>query len=133
MLEELLKRLIDIQFTRAGTDFKGGNFIVSGDILEIWPASKQYVYTIEFWGNEVSQITTRHPISGEIFEYHQDVEIFPAKHTVTSKDTINRILPQIQKDLDERLRYFKDDLGDIVKYERLKTKVEYDIEMMQEV
>ena len=133
VLEELLKQLVNIQFSRAGNDFKAGNFIVSGDILEIWPASKEYVYTIEFWGDEVSQITTRHPISGEIFEYHQDVEIFPAKHTVTSKETINRILPQIQKDLDQRLKYFKDELGDVVKYERLKTKVEYDIEMMQEV
>lgn len=133
VLEDILKNLVNIQFSRAGADFKPGNFIVQGDILEIWPSSKEFVYTVEFWGDEVSQITTRHPISGEIYEYHTSIEVFPAKHTVTSKDTINRILPQIQKDLDERLKYFKDELWDIVKYERLKTKVEYDIEMMQEV
>lgn len=78
--------------------------------MEIWPASKEYVYTIEFWGDEVSQITTRHPISGEIYEYHQSVEIFPAKHTVTSQGTLQAVIPQIQADLAEQLQYFKEDL-----------------------
>ena len=133
VLEDLLKQLVDIQFTRAGWDFKSGNFIVQWDILEVWPASSEFVYTIEFWWDEVSQITTRHPISGEIFEYHESIDIFPAKHTVTSPGTLERILPQIKTDLAERLKYFKEDLWDVVKYERLKTKVEYDIEMMQEV
>lgn len=63
VLEELLKKLVDLQYTRAGADFKPGNFLVSGDVLEIWPASKENVYTIEFWGDEVTQISTRHPIS----------------------------------------------------------------------
>jgi len=133
VLEELLKNLVNIQFTRAGADFKSWNFIVQWDILEIWPASSEFVYTIEFWGDEVSQITTRHPISWEVYEYHESIDIFPAKHTVTSPWTLERVIPQIQKDLDERLKYFKDELWDVVKYERLKAKVEYDIEMMQEV
>ncbi len=133
VIEDILKNLINIQFSRAGADFKPGNFIVSGDTLEIWPASTQFVYTLEFWGEELSAISARHPISWEVYEKLQDIEIFPAKHTVSSKDRINEIIPQIQKDLDERLKYFKDELWDVVKYERLKTKVEYDIEMMQEV
>lgn len=133
VLEDLLKKLVNIQFTRAWADFKSGNFIVQWDILEIWPASSEFVYTIEFWWDEVSQITTRHPISWEVYEYHESVDIFPAKHTVTSEGTLERILPQIQQDLEDRLKYFQEDLGDIVKYERLKAKVEYDIEMMQEV
>ena len=87
---------------------------------------------LEFWGDEVTQITSRHPLSNEIYEYHEEIEIFPAKHTVTTKDTISAILPQIQADLTERLDFFKAN-GDVLKYERLKTKVEYDIEMMQEV
>lgn len=133
VLEDLLKQLVDIQFTRGWSDFKSWNFIVQGDILEIWPASSEFVYTIEFWWDEVSQITTRHPISGQIFEHHESIDIFPAKHTVTSPGTLERVLPQIKDDLAKRLKYFKDDLWDVVKYERLKTKVEYDIEMMQEV
>jgi len=132
ILEDLLKKLVNIQFTRAWADFTPWNFIVQGDILEIWPASSEFVYTIEFWWDEISQITTRHPISGEVYEYHESIDIFPAKHTVTSEWTLERVLPQIQKDLEERLEYFQE-RWDIVKYERLKAKVEYDIEMMQEV
>lgn len=87
---------------------------------------------IEFWGDEITQITTRHPLSNEILEYHDVIEIFPAKHTVSSKDTINAIIPAIQEELAERLTYFES-MGDILKYDRLKAKVEYDIEMLQEV
>ena len=132
ILEELLKNLVNIQFTRAKADFKPGNFIVQWDILEIWPASSEYCYVIEFWGDEITQITTRHPLSNEILEYHDVIEIFPAKHTVSSKDTIDAVIPQIQAELTERLAYFES-VWDILKHERLKAKVEYDIEMLQEV
>jgi len=103
-----------------------------GDLLEIFPASEEHVYSIEFWGDEVSQITKRNVLTGEIYEYFQEIQIFPASHTVTSKDTIEKIIPAIKTELDERLSYFKE-IGDDLKYERLKTKVEYDLEMMQEV
>jgi excinuclease ABC subunit B len=132
VIEELIKQLVNIQFTRAGADFKPGNFLVMGDVLEIWLASMEQVYTIEFWGNEVSAITLRDYLSGHIYEKLETVEIFPAKHTVTSKDTINAVIPQIQAELEERLAYFSEN-GDVLKHERLKAKVEYDIEMMQEV
>lgn len=106
--------------------------MVMGDVLEIFPASSEAVLTIEFWGDEVSQITSRNYMTGEIYEYHQDVDIFPAKHTVSSPDKIAAMIPEIQKELDDRLEFFKA-TGDVLKYERLKTKVEYDIEMMKEV
>jgi excinuclease ABC subunit B len=80
----------------------------------------------------VTQITSRNYLTGEIYEYLQEITIFPAKHTVTTKDRILDIVPKIQKDLDERLAFFKEN-GDVLKYERLKAKVEYDLEMMQEV
>lgn len=82
--------------------------MVTGDVLEIWQASKEHVYTIEFWGDEVSQITYRNNLTGEVYEYLQTVEIFPAKHTVTTLETIQKIVPEIQSDLDERLAYFKE-------------------------
>jgi len=63
----------------------------------------------------------------------QKIDVFPAKHTVTSKDRILEIIPEIQKELEEKLKYFKEVSGDLLKHERLKTKVEYDLEMMQEV
>ncbi|MCP4522990.1 MAG: excinuclease ABC subunit UvrB [Candidatus Gracilibacteria bacterium] len=133
ILEELLKKLVGMQYRRAGEDFKPGTFQVMGDLLEIFPASSETVLSIEFWGDEITQITDRNYLTGEVYNYLQTAKIFPAKHTVTTKDRILDIVPNIQKELDERLKYFKEDLGDVLKYERLKTKVEYDIEMMKEV
>ena len=131
-MEDLLKKLVSMQYRRAASDFKPGNFLVMWDVLEIYPASSETVITVEFWWEEVSQITSRNYLTGEIYEYHKEVTIFPAKHTVTTKDTIEKIIPDIKAELEERLAYFQS-VGDVLKYERLKTKVEYDLEMMQEV
>ena len=90
------------------------------------------VYTFEFWGEELSAITLRDHLSGKVFETLKSIDIFPAKHTVTNKGTIEKIIPKIQQDLDDRLKYFESQ-GDVLRYERLKAKVEYDMEMMQEV
>lgn len=103
-----------------------------GDLLEIFPASKETVISIEFWGDEVSQISERNYLTGETYSYMQEAKIFPAKHTVTTKERIEEIIPEIQKELEENLAMFKE-MGDVLKYERLKAKVEYDIEMIQEV
>jgi excinuclease ABC subunit B len=132
-MEDLLKKLVTIQYRRAASDFKPGNFLVMWDVLEIYPASSETVITVDFWWDEVSQISNRNYLTGEIYENMQKVKIFPAKHTVTTKDRIDKIIPDIKKELDERLKYFKEDMWDVLKYERLKTKVEYDLEMMQEV
>jgi excinuclease ABC subunit B len=110
VIEELLNRLVSIQYKRSWSDFKPGNFQVMWDLLEIYPASSETVMSIEFWWDEVTQITNRNYLTGEIYEYLQDITIFPAKHTVTTKDRIAEILPNIQKELDERLKYFKEDL-----------------------
>jgi len=132
-IEDILKKLVLMQYRRAREDFKPGMFQVMWDILEIWSAANETVFTIEFWWNEVTQITSRNYLTWEIYEYLQEIKIFPAKHTVTTKDRIEKIIPDIKKELEERLKYYKEELWDIVKYERLKTKVEYDLEMMQEV
>jgi len=133
IIEDLLKKLVAIQYKRAWTDFKPWTFQVMWDVLEIFPSSSETVFTIEFWWEEVSQITSRNYLTWEIYEYFDEVKIFPAKHTVTTKDRINEIVSEIKEELDKRLVYFKKDLWDVLKFERLKTKVEYDIEMMQEV
>ncbi len=132
VMEDLLKRLVNLQYRRAASDFKPGNFMVMWDVLEIFPASQETVFTIEFWWEEVSQITSRNYMTGEIYEYHREVTIFPAKHTVTTKDRIEEIVPEIKKELDDRLEFFNS-MWDVVKQERLKAKVEYDMEMMLEV
>lgn len=130
--DDLMKKLVLLQYKRAWQDFKPGTFQVMWDLLEIFPSSFETVYSIEFWDNEVSRITRRNYLTGEIYEVLNVIEIFPAKHTVTTKDTINKIVPAIQEELKERLEFFEK-TGEVVKHERLKTKVEYDIEMMQEV
>ena len=131
-LESVLKKLVSLQYKRAHLEFKPGMFQVMWDILEVWPASSETCMTIEFWGNEVSQITSRNYLSWEIYEYLKKIDVFPAKHTVSSKQRIEEIIPEINKELEERLEYFKA-TWDVLKYERLKAKVEYDMEMMQEV
>ena len=130
--DDLIKKLILLQYKRAWTDFKPGTFVVMWDLLEIFPSSLETVYSLEFWWNEISRITRRNYLTWEIYEILNTIEIFPAKHTVTTKDTINAIIPAIKQELEERLKYFEES-WEIVKHERLKTKVEYDIEMMQEV
>lgn len=130
--DDLIKKLLLLQYKRAWEDFKPGTFVVMWDLLEIFPSSQETVYSLEFWWNEISRITRRNYLTWEIYEVLDTIEIFPAKHTVTTKDTINKIIPFIQDELKERLEYFQM-AWEVVKHERLKTKVEYDIEMMQEV
>ena len=132
VLEDILKKLVAIQYKRSHNDFGPGMFLVMWDTLEIWSSANETVYTIEFWGDEINQITSRNYLTWEIYEYHQKIDIFPAKHTVTTKERIEQIVPEIRKELEERLEFFKKN-WELVKYERLKTKVEYDLEMMQEV
>jgi len=131
-MEEILKKLVLVQYRRANLDFKPAMFQVMWDTLDIWPASSETIYTFEFWWDELSSITNRNYLTGEVYEVLKKVSIFPAKHTVTTKDRILEIVPEIKKELEERLAYFES-IWDVLKYERLKTKVEYDLEMMQEV
>ena len=130
--DDLIKKLLLLQYKRAGTDFKPGTFLVLWDVLEIFPSSFETVYSLEFWGNEITKITRKNYLTWEVYENLQEIDIFPAKHTVTTKDVITSIIPSIKEELAEQLDFFQK-TWEVVKYERLKTKVEYDLEMMQEV
>ena len=131
-IEEILQKLVLIQYKRAGADFKPWNFQVMWDLLEIYSPSQETVYSLEFWWDEISQISRRNYLTWEVYEYLEEIKIFPAKHTVSSKDKIAEIIPKIKEELEDRLNTFELS-GDAVKIERLKTKVEYDLEMMNEV
>lgn len=130
VIEDLMKKLVSMQYRRATMDFKPWEFQVMWDLVEIWPPSSETVYSLEFWWDELSNISRRNSLTWEVFEIYTDINVFPAKHTVASKDRIKEIVPEIQKELEERLKLFE---WDALKTERLKTKVEYDIEMMTEV
>lgn len=129
--EYIFDSLANLQFKRSTVDFRPGNFHVLGDTIEIFPSSSEFIWTLEFFGNELDRITRRDYLSQEILEVRNKIDIFPAKHTVTTSEKINSIIPLIQDELKWRLDFFNSQ-WDIVKVERLKTKVEYDIEMMQE-
>jgi len=131
-IEDILKKLVLVQYKRAWADFKPWNFQVMWDLLEIYSPSQETVYSLEFWWDEISQISRRNYLTGEVYEYLEEIKVFPAKHTVSSKDKIAEIIPQIKAELEDRLHTFELS-GDPVKIERLKTKVEYDLEMLEEV
>jgi excinuclease ABC subunit B len=102
-----------------------------GDTLEIFPPSEEFAYRIEFFGDEVECITRIDSFTGEVFEERESLTIFPAKHNVTTPEKLNRAMEQIQKDMEIRFTEFKNE-GRLVEAERIKTRTEYDMEMLQE-
>ncbi len=132
VLKNLINQLVGLQFDRSTQDFKQWMFRVLGDTLQIFPASKEHYYSIEFFGTEIEQIRMVEPISGRIIETVAEMMIFPASHTVTSVEHVKTITPIIQAELADRLLYFQEK-GNVVAAERIKTRVEYDLEMMNEV
>lgn len=131
VFEALITKLIQMQYKRAWADFKPGTFQILGDVIEIFPSSLETVFTLEFFWDYLDKISRRNYFTGEIYEFKDHIELFPAKHTVTTKEKIDEIIPKIKEELASRLEVFKEN-WDVVKAERLKTKVEYDIEMMSE-
>jgi excinuclease ABC subunit B len=129
--DELLRKLTDIQFTRSNLEFKQGMFHVLGDTVEIFPTSGDYVFKLDFWGDEVESIKEVEPFTGDVISEREVITVFPAKHTVTTDDKIKKAVEGIKVDLEERYRWFQDN-GLIVEAERIKTRTEYDIEMLQE-
>lgn len=132
ILKDLVNHLVALQFERWSLDFKQGMFRVLGDTLHIFPASQEYYYSLEFFGTELEAIRIVHPLSSQVIETVPSVEIFPASHTVTSPDHIKALTPTILAELEKRVAYFKSE-HNIVAAERIKTRVEYDLEMMSEI
>lgn len=129
--DKLLRKLTDIQYSRSLMDFKNSMFHVLGDTIEIYPPSSDNIYRLEFFGDEIDAIHEADPFTGEVIRELQEVKIFPAKHNVTTRDHIERSVEQIRKDLEERYKQFID-TGRLVEAERIKTRTEYDLEMMME-
>lgn len=130
--KNLIDKLVWLQFERSTLEFKQGMFRVLGDTFHIFPASKEYYYSLEFFGTELEAIRVIHPISSHVLESVNSVDIFPASHTVTSPEHVKAVSPAILAELESRLKIFRE-AGNIIAAERLKTRVEYDLEMMTEV
>ncbi|MCW5959035.1 MAG: excinuclease ABC subunit UvrB [Pyrinomonadaceae bacterium] len=131
--EELLKRLVELQYERSHIDFDRGSFRVRGDIVEIYPSYQDQAYRIEFWGDEIDSISTIDPLLGEVlFKHDSRLPIYPKSHYVMSKPTIKRALKTIKEELD----WWEEELikeGKIVESQRLHQRTMYDLEMIKEM
>lgn len=129
--DKILRHLTDMQYVRSRLEFKQGMFHVLGDVLEIFPPSSDNIFTIEFFGNEVEKITESDSFTGEVLRELSEVKIFPAKHDVTTKEKIQSAVDKIRVDMEERYTQLQA-MGKMIEAERIKTRTEYDIEMMLE-
>ena len=130
--EDLLLRLIDIQYERNDIAFERSKFRIRGDTMELWPSYEEFAYRIESWGDEVEQISIINPTSGEVISKLTEVYIYPAKHFVTSEERIHNAIKVIRAELDMQLEKFKGE-GKILEAQRLNARTRFDLEMLQQV
>lgn len=128
--EEILERLITLQYERNDIELAAGRFRAKGDIIEIWPSYDEQPLRVELWGDEVEKIQIVHPLTGEKLGLLDATVIYPAKHYVSSASNIERGIITIQQELDERLEYFKE-AGKLLEAQRLKERTLYDLEMLK--
>lgn len=131
--DKLLRDLVNIQFDRNDIDFQRGRFRVHGDVVEIFPASRdERALRIEFFGDEIDRIREVDALTGEVLGDSDRVSIFPATHFMTSDEVMDRALPQIENDMKKQVKKFTDE-GKLLEAERLQQRTTYDIEMMREM
>ena len=128
--DKLLRQLSDIQYQRNDIDFHRSTFRVRGDTVDIFPASEEMAYRIEFFGDEVDRITQIDPLTGEIVKQLKHYRVFPGSHYVTPQDKLKQALTQIEDELKDRLKQFKQ-AGKLLEAQRLEQRTRFDIEMLE--
>lgn len=130
---DLLRRLVDIQYERNDINFQRGTFRVRGDVVEVFPASKdEHCLRIEFFGDEIDRIREVDALTGEIMGEREHVAIFPASHFVTREEIMRVAVKNIEKELEERLALLREE-GKLLEAQRLEQRTRYDLEMMREM
>ena len=130
--DEIIHKLIDIQYDRNDMDFHRGTFRVRGDVLEIFPANAdEYAYRVEFFGDEIDRITEIDTLTGEIRKGLEFIAVFPASHYVVPMDKILRAANAIEEELAERVEYFKSE-DKLLEAQRIAERTNYDVEMLRE-
>jgi excinuclease ABC subunit B len=129
--DKLLRRLVDMQYERNDIDFSRGRFRIRGDTLEIQPAYEELALRVEFFGNDIERIVEIDPLTGELLAELEVVDIYPAKHFVTSYEKLTAAIGSIKQELEERLTELRQQ-GKLLEAARLETRTNYDIEMLQE-
>jgi len=129
---EILRKLVDIQYTRNDMAFDRGNFRVRGDIIDIFPAGSDKAVRVELFGDEIESIKEMNPLTGEILGLRNHVAIYPASHYVTSKENMEKALVTIDEELKERIQWFQD-RGKLLEAQRIEQRTRYDMEMLREI
>lgn len=130
--DEILRKLISMQYVRNEIDFKRGVFRAKGDIVEIYPSDEnEKAIRIEFWGDEIDKITEINPLTGKPIAVRNHVMIFPNSHYVTTSDKMERALVTIEEEMKERVEYFKSQ-GKLIEAQRIEERTNFDMEMMRE-
>ena len=129
---EIMRKLINMQYTRNEMDFKRGTFRAKGDILEIFPSNKEETaIRVEFWGDEIERISEINPLTGKAVATREHVMVYPNSHYVTSKDKLERAIVTIEKEMEERKKYFEDNKK-LIEAQRIEERTNFDIEMLKE-
>ncbi|WP_121663526.1 excinuclease ABC subunit UvrB [Metabacillus litoralis] len=130
---QLLRRLVDVQYERNDIDFRRGTFRVRGDVVEIFPASRdEQCIRVEFFGDEIDRIREVDALTGEIMGEREHVAIFPASHFVTREEKMEKAIKNIEAELEERLEEMREN-GKLLEAQRLEQRTRYDLEMMREM
>lgn len=130
--DEVLRKLVDMQYNRNEIDFKRGTFRAKGDIVEIYPSDQnESAIRVEFWGDEIEKISEINPLTGKTMAVRRHVMIFPNSHYVTTKDKMEKAILSIEDELEQRIKYFKEQ-GKLIEAQRIQERTNFDIEMMKE-
>ena len=130
--DEVMKKLVTMQYSRNEIDFKRGTFRAKGDILEIYPSStSESALRVEFWGDEIEKISEINPLTGKAIGTREHVLIPPASQYVTSKDKLEKAIQTIEQEMEERVEYFKSQ-NKLIEAQRIQERTNFDIEMMKE-
>ena len=130
--DTILKQLVNMQYTRSEIEFKRGTFRAKGDIVEIYPSDKsETAIRVEFWRDEVEKISEINPLTGKTNSIRQHIMIFPNSHYATTKEKMEKAITTIKKELEERVKYFKEN-NKLIEAQRIEERTNFDIEMMRE-
>ena len=130
--DEMLLKLIDIQYDRNDISFQRGTVRVRGDVVECWPAYEEYAYRIELWGDEIEKLSIINPLTGQEARVLEEAYIYPAKHFVMPQERITAAIKAIEDELNGRLQELRE-AGKLLEAQRLAARTRFDLEMMQEV
>ncbi|HZL36572.1 MAG TPA: excinuclease ABC subunit UvrB [Tepidisphaeraceae bacterium] len=130
--DEMLRKLIDLQYSRNDMDFKRATFRVRGDVVELHPSYEEFAYRIAFFGDEITSIDAINPLTGELLSSHDQIFIYPAVHYIMPEDRVQAAVKSIREELDARVLSLRGE-GKLLEAQRLLARTKYDLEMMLEV